>query len=63
MPADAKPATLVERAGAVLRLLAPGLVPAGLATALVGLWLSSYWILVLGMLTAIYATIAATSVE
>ena len=35
--------------------------PAGLAAALVGLWLSSYWVTVLGMATAIYALVAATN--
>ena len=52
---------LAEQTGAVLRPLAPGLVPAGLAAALVGLWLSSYWVTVLGMATAIYALVAATN--
>jgi hypothetical protein len=58
---DAKPTMLVERAGALLKPLAPGLVPAGLAAALVGLWLASYWITVAGLATAIFALVGATS--
>lgn len=63
MPPDAKLTALAERAGARFRFLAPGLVPAGLAVAMLGLWGSSYWITVGGLTTAIYALIAATSPE
>ncbi len=47
----------------MLKPLAPGLVPAGLAAVLVGLWLSSYAITVAGLATAIFALIGATSPE
>lgn len=60
MSAEAKRQGLVERAGALLRAAAPGLVPAGIALAFVGMSQSSYWLTVGGLVTAIYATVAAT---
>ena len=60
MSEQAKGTALAERAGALLRVAAPGLVPAGGALALVGLVLGSYGLIVAGLMTAIVAVIAAT---
>ena len=61
MTTDAKRSELVERAGALARAAAPGLVPAGLALAAIGLMRGSYSMIVAGMLLATFALIGATS--